>query len=241
MIPRLVTIPSSHYCEKARWALDRAKIAYREEGHAPIFSRLATWRAGHPGSVPVLVTDEGVFGDSTDILGWVDRRLPLYEGDAAVLEERLDEALGPAARNLSYTHLTTDRRMARRVGLGGAPRWERALGGAFFGPALGLMKRFYKISADTPARALADLRAIFAELGPRLADGRRYLCGDRLTAADITLAALSAPALLPEGNRSGLPRLEDVSATMRAIVDELRATPAGKLALRLYAEDRSPV
>ena len=31
---RLVTIPISHYCEKARWALERAGIAYREERHA---------------------------------------------------------------------------------------------------------------------------------------------------------------------------------------------------------------
>jgi glutathione S-transferase len=31
MPARLVTIPISHYCEKARWALGRARIAYREE------------------------------------------------------------------------------------------------------------------------------------------------------------------------------------------------------------------
>ena len=31
---RLVTIPISHYCEKARWALERAGIRYREERQA---------------------------------------------------------------------------------------------------------------------------------------------------------------------------------------------------------------
>ena len=30
---RLLTIPISHYCEKARWALERAGLAYREERH----------------------------------------------------------------------------------------------------------------------------------------------------------------------------------------------------------------
>ena len=30
---RLITIPISHYCEKARWALDRAALAFREERH----------------------------------------------------------------------------------------------------------------------------------------------------------------------------------------------------------------
>jgi glutathione S-transferase len=30
---RLVTIPISHYCEKARWSLERAGLEYREERH----------------------------------------------------------------------------------------------------------------------------------------------------------------------------------------------------------------
>jgi hypothetical protein len=34
MPARLVMIPISRYCEKARWALDRSGIAYREECHA---------------------------------------------------------------------------------------------------------------------------------------------------------------------------------------------------------------
>ena len=38
---RLITIPISHYCEKARWALDRAGIGYREERHVQIVHRVA--------------------------------------------------------------------------------------------------------------------------------------------------------------------------------------------------------
>ena len=29
----LITIPISHFCEKARWALERAGLPYREERH----------------------------------------------------------------------------------------------------------------------------------------------------------------------------------------------------------------
>ena len=50
----LITIPLSHYCEKARWALDRVALPYREEPHAPLFHRLATKR-NERGTVPVLV------------------------------------------------------------------------------------------------------------------------------------------------------------------------------------------
>lgn len=38
----LITIPLSYYYEKARWALDRVALAYREEPHAPLLQRLAT-------------------------------------------------------------------------------------------------------------------------------------------------------------------------------------------------------
>jgi len=38
---RLITIPISHYCEKARWALERAGLSYREERHVQGVHRLA--------------------------------------------------------------------------------------------------------------------------------------------------------------------------------------------------------
>ena len=73
---RLVTIPISHYCEKARWALERAGIPYREERHVQGIHRIAARRAGGGATVPVLVTPEGVLGESEAILAWVDERTP---------------------------------------------------------------------------------------------------------------------------------------------------------------------
>ena len=73
---RLVTIPISHYCEKARWALARAGIEYREERHVQGIHRFASKRAGGHGTTPVLVTPEGSLGESEEILRWVDERLP---------------------------------------------------------------------------------------------------------------------------------------------------------------------
>ena len=72
--PRLVTIPISHYCEKARWALERAGIEYREERHIQGIHMLMAKRAGGGITVPVLVTPERSIGESEDILHWVDER-----------------------------------------------------------------------------------------------------------------------------------------------------------------------
>ena len=60
----LITIPLSHYCEKARWALDRAALPYREEPHIPLIHRLATKR-NDGGTVPVLAHGIHRLTDST--------------------------------------------------------------------------------------------------------------------------------------------------------------------------------
>ncbi len=239
MTPKLITIPTSHYCEKARWALDRARIAYVEEAHAPVFSRLRARRAGATRTVPVLIIDGDVLGDSSEILRWVDKRHPLYPGDATQLEERFDDVVGVAARVVAYAHLADDKELALRISVAGVPRWEAALARMFFGMARGMQRREYHITPANADKALADLQRSFGEVGARLADGRRYLAGDAFSAADLTFAALSGPVLLPDWPGTRLPRIGEVPAAFAAVVRELRALPAGAFALRLYAEDRA--
>ena len=43
---RLITIPFSHYCEKARWALDYCGVPYTEDAHLPGLHIRPTRRAG---------------------------------------------------------------------------------------------------------------------------------------------------------------------------------------------------
>src|ERR1700730_471678 len=131
---RLVTIPISHYCEKARWALERAGLPYREERHLQGIHRLAARRAGGGATVPVLVTSDGAIGESQEILAWVDERtaaehrlFPAEEGARAEVQRlcrRLDDELGPTGRRLMYVHMLADRELALRFNNQGVPRWE---------------------------------------------------------------------------------------------------------------------
>ena len=76
MPARLITIPISHFCEKARWALDRAGVEYVEQRHLQVIHVLAARRAGGGRTVPVLVTAEGrVCPESSDILRWADTQV----------------------------------------------------------------------------------------------------------------------------------------------------------------------
>lgn len=97
-LPALITLPVSHFAEKARWALQRYGIAAAEEAHAPGPHRAAVKAAGGRGSVPCLrlprtpaaaagAAAAGSAGDgvgavrrptcvdgSTPILRWVDQQ-----------------------------------------------------------------------------------------------------------------------------------------------------------------------
>ena len=67
MLRRLITIPFSHYCEKARWALDRAGVSYVEEPHLPGLHMGPMRKAGGK-TVPVLILADRALlaGDSAE-------------------------------------------------------------------------------------------------------------------------------------------------------------------------------
>src|SRR4051812_44916346 len=131
-VVRLVTIPISHFCEKARWALGRAGVAYREERHVQGIHMLAARRAGGGSTVPVLVTPDGVLAESADILAWTDARTPERErlypadprerGEVERLARRFDEQLGPPGRRLIYIHLLPPPKLLLRFNNQGVPR-----------------------------------------------------------------------------------------------------------------------
>jgi glutathione S-transferase len=243
---RFITISFSHFCEKARWALDRAALPYREESHVPILSWRAVIPAGGRRTVPCLVTPEGVHNDSTDILRWVDRQAaapPLFpEGaeaaEVARLEEDFDRRLGPATRRLAYFHLLADRAALRSLLLSAGSGWEATLARPAFPLLRTIIVRGLRITAEGASRSRRSLEETFSQVDARLADGRPYLCGDRFTAADLTFAALAAPVLLPPALEPLVRLGGPLPPALRELVDRCRAHPAGAFALRLYQEQR---
>ncbi len=241
--PCLITIAFSHYCEKARWALDRAEVDYVEDAHLPLFSYLPLMRAGAKRTAPALVTaDRAVLVDSTDILRWCDehgRAEPLFpagDGDVDALEDDFDRHLGPATRRLGYYYLLDDKRATLDVMGKHGPRWERVLGKAARPLAAAMLRRRLKIDQAGAERSRAVIDRTFGEIGERVKDGRKYLCGERFTAADLTFASLAAPVVLPEQYADYLPSEDLWPPAFAKVADGYRKTAAGKLALRLYEE-----
>jgi glutathione S-transferase len=248
-VNRLVTIPISHYCEKARWALDRAGVAYGEEPHLQGLHLVASRRAGGAGTTPVLVTpDVGVLAESADILAHADARAPqdrrLYPEEPAAreevraLERDFDEDLGPQGRLWMYHQMLPRFDLVQAYGARGVPAWQRRL----LPPMFPIVSRWIarRLGVNATAAAAADRRveATFDRVAERLADGRPYLCGDRFSAADLTFSALAGAVLMPPQWSIPLPQPDEIPAGAGVRVRAFREHPAGRHAMRMFATER---
>ena len=241
---RLITIPVSHYSEKARWALDYLKIPYREVAHMPPFHRSATKKYGGT-SVPVLVTDTGAATDSTDILRYLDRLYPekLYPIDPQLqllgteLEILFNNTLGIHTRRWGYSYILTPKLLYPKWTCG-VPFWQKLLFPIIF-PRVGkIVRSNFDITETSAAESAREIEIIFDRVDGLLADGRKYLLGDRFSAIDITFAALAAPILQPPEHHIKPNALDLLPAQMQTDIRKAQATPAGKFGLKLYREHR---
>ena len=238
---RLVTIPISHYCEKARWALDRAAIAYREERHVQVIHRVASRRAGGGGTVPVLVAPEGVFAQSADILAYADRhtspprgctpRSPRGAPRSSPSSATSTPTSAPRAGAGCTSTSCPERDLGRAYNCTGVPAWERRAFPLMLGVMSGYIRHLFAIGPETGTQAGAAVQRTFDAVAARLDDGRRYLCGDAFTAADLAFAALAAPASSRREYGVPLPQPDELPPDMAAGVRAFRAHPGGGLRL----------
>jgi glutathione S-transferase len=205
----------SHYVEKVRWALDYKNVEWsavdvdpftkRQMQHLQCKLTLASGREMY--SVPTIhdhATDS-VVGDSSKILDYLEKTYPmpaLYPSDAVERDEVvrwllwLDSTLGLAARRLGYTQIVVEHSAILAglfiPGMAGAGAFKKRLGGLIIA---GVLSRRFRFQFNRADRVFEELERCLLIAAQRVSS-RRYLVGERFTAADLTLAALSRPALL---------------------------------------------
>jgi glutathione S-transferase len=249
--PRLVVLQPSHYCEKAKWALQRYSIAFDVDAHAPGFHMAA---AKGKGSTPCLIFPDGSFkDDSSLILRWIDEQQGSRSGKAklfpadcesAVTSEcaRFDAGLGVDSRLFIYAHCL-DSSAVYTCLMAGVPSWQRIVMSLGFWYAVkGKMRKGMRISPSNGSQALERLREEFQRVGKLLEDGRKFLCGGVFTAADLTFVALAAPVLgIQYGTYPVFANPDDMPKAVKDVTEEMRSTPAGIFALQIWETQRAVV
>src|SRR5918997_4631086 len=109
--PVLWHLEISHYNEKVRWALDYKGVAHVRRAVTPALQELTARRLRAGRTVPILEMDGRAIGDSTTIIGEIERRWPeppLYPDDpeersrALELEGYFDERCGHDLRRVLF-------------------------------------------------------------------------------------------------------------------------------------------
>jgi glutathione S-transferase len=242
---RLITIPVSHYCEKVRWALTRMKFNFVEEPHSPPFHLFVTKKLGGK-TTPILVTDTEVFTDSTDILKYLNSITldadklypsnPELQQQVEELEELFDSELGTATRRWGYSYISNDYKNIQRSWCQGVPKIQKILYPLSFLSMQKVLQKKFQLTPNSSQEAYGKIKRIFEQVSQLLADGRTYLVGDNFSAADLTFAALAAPIIQPPEHPIKPRSLEELPIKMVSEIKEMRETPAGQFALRLYRQ-----
>jgi glutathione S-transferase len=205
--PVLYVFAISHYCEKARWALDFLGIDYRLEHLCPgPHVKFARGLGMTDTSLPILVDGALALQGSSRIIDWAQAQSTsathnlAADDDAAgrAIEQRLDDVLGVHVRRYYYSDaLLTQPETVRTMFTRCLPWHQRLILHLAWGKIVKLMIRGMDLG---PGQRLESRQIVETELDwldGLLADGRQYLLGDHFSRTDLCAASLLAPLALP--------------------------------------------
>lgn len=204
--PTLYTFAVSHYSEKIRWTLDHSHIPYREVCMTPVFHMLPALRMGKRGqtTLPILQSPKRAIQDSPRILDWLvenygplDVLPPAQLTQIREVEQRFD-AIGKDVARFLYAHSfgVSDAYIIKLWTDFASPGQAAFIRAAYPVIRWGFKRKLH-INPSRAEQAHQRITKVIDWLESELADGRPYLVGDRLSAADITAAALLAPLACP--------------------------------------------
>jgi glutathione S-transferase len=206
--PVLYVFAISHYCEKARWALDYLGIPYSLRFVAPGEHGKIARKLGAPGSsVPYLHVGKQVVQGSDNIIDWAekqpndeDRRLTPDANTEPYrqIEKRIDDIAGVHVRRYYYSEALVEHpETVWPIFTRELPVMKKILIGLARSKIRGIMIKRMDLGPEQGLESRAIIERELDWIDGLLADGRKYLAGDAFSRADIAVASLLAPLALP--------------------------------------------
>jgi glutathione S-transferase len=207
--PLLYIFAISHYCEKARWALDYLNIDYDIRYTPPGLHRLIAKKLGASGStLPILVTDGQPVQGSAEIINWADlaastdtkRLTPEAAREQCLeIEKRLDDIAGVHVRRYYYSEALIDHpETVRAIFTENLPAMQKLLVGTTWGLVRKLMIKGMDLGFEQGQESRRIVDGELSWVDEILSDGRQYLAWAQFSRADIAAASLLAPLAVPK-------------------------------------------
>jgi glutathione S-transferase len=224
----LYQFPISHYCEKIRWALEYKGLPYTKIDLLPGSHVSVVKKIAPKSDVPVLVHDDRVVQNSSDIITYLDKAFPdrpltpetaEFEEQARQWEVYVDENVGPQIRLYCYHYFLDRPDILLPLLNHGQPWYKKLVFRLIFPKVRDVMRKLMKINDRTATISLRKLERAIDKLHSHLQQNR-YLAGDQFSRADLAAASLLAPFSMPE--KYGLEWPESLPDEMEAEIDALR-------------------
>ncbi|NNK96338.1 MAG: glutathione S-transferase family protein [Desulfobacterales bacterium] len=202
---KLLEFPHSHFCEKARWALDYKKVLYQTQAIMPGL-HLKTIRKYAPGtSVPVLLNGEEVVQGSSEIIDYLEKKIrdrPLTPTDTLdcqeclEIERTMDKRLGESIRQILYFGLLAYPNFIRHCFTHPMVWWKQLLFRPIFPVLRNKIYQVYVKSPESVERARNTFNAAIDDIEQKLRN-EQYLVGNQFTRADLSVASMLSLLVMP--------------------------------------------
>lgn len=172
------------------------------------------------------------------------RLIPTGEPIAAQVEEdwaTYNGGIGAYTAQFAYWHLLPERKVMTRIFKAPVPWFERKITGPLYPLQRLLLNKGLGLSAKGAQEAIDKIRGIIDRTDKRIADGRPYLCGDRITLGDPALASSMSALLKPKGYKPVLPTPEETPPVLRSAMEELQQRPTAAFVQRFYDRHAAPL
>ena len=243
---KLLEFPHSHYCEKARWALDFKNISYQRVALMPGFHMRTVRRHAPQTSVPVLLTGTEVVQGSSEIIDYLDRFSPERgltpldkpsQDMCRQLEQEAGENLGEPLRTILYDRLLAYPDFIRFCFTHPMPAPKRFVFRLYYPFLRRLMHQVYVQSEEKVAEAKSIFFASLDELEARIG-ADRYLLDGRFTRADLSICSMLSLLVLPPQFPVAWPEMPD--GEIREIMADCRDHPVCVWVRQMYDQHRKP-
>lgn len=242
--PVLWQFTSSHFNEKARWALDFKRIPHIRRSLVPGFHVPVIKKMTGQTQVPVLKLNGAIVTDSSKIIEALEcasPEPPLYPAGEAErrraleLEDYFDEELGPYIRRWFFYEAREYPDFFHAAFVSHASRAVQLARRAMSPLIAPMMRRLMDINPDSAKVAHQKMLTAMDRLENELRPSG-YLAADRFTVADLTAAALLSPIVRPPEFPYGSDLVPP--PPIAKVRTELAPRPAFQWALRIYREHR---
>lgn len=201
----LLQFPVSHYCEKARWALDYKRVPYKIKNLLPGLHRRTLKGKVNDTSLPVLRMNGNFIQGSDHIIDFLDQAIttntltPTNPDQRTVAENWESFAATELATPFSifyYSHMLEQPDLLRQRYSQNGPWYAPLYFAVTFKRICQVIRELYQINQHSADRARKRIEAGLQKLEQHL-QSCSYLVGDHFTRADLSVAALLSPLTRP--------------------------------------------